>query len=157
MTEKTKTAVAAEGKLERNLVRPEGAKWITCIHFPDRDALVVNEQEVAVAKGNGCGPRFLVDRYWTNADSVPHAKRRVEEYLADNDKYGFCWEDAEPEFAQWLVMWWEDGNLRVMAWAFEEDGRAAFAEVRDAGNPALLDGITQEGYIHLLDSCEGKP
>ena len=154
MTEKTKTAVAAEGKLERNLVRPEGAKWITCIHFPDRDALVVNEQEVAVAKGNGCGPRFLVDRYWTNADSVPHAKRRVEEYLADNDLYGFRWEEVEPEPTEWLVMWRHSGNPRMARWWAGDDARRDFASLKNLGHKPRLYGLTKDGDFHLFDSCE---
>jgi hypothetical protein len=85
-----------ESELERELVIPDDAFWITSKVETHKHQLIVQSVVVALVD-DGYQPAYKIsDGVWQNADEFDTAKRACYIALANADKDGFGWKEKEP-------------------------------------------------------------
>jgi hypothetical protein len=127
-------AVYVDSPPKRELVVPEGLKWIRSMVYPERERLIHNDTEIAMVQRDG-GWCIVFDDI-KHARSMDEGKQACYEAMATASINGFYWKTPEPDWSRYEV---------VTAWRRHISGEC-YSESRNL--PDALDLVIVKAFFN---------
>ena len=148
-----------EQESERRLVKPKGAVWIISRIFTRIISLVVDGVEIAAVNRNEVkGFQWSIKaEIWRGASTPELAKQAAEEALATAGKYGFYWEEVEPDYWFYLVLCDQSDKRYLppenipLGWEAAQDEFMIQSKV-GCWNDVTLVGVTSDFKMEIIKS-----
>jgi hypothetical protein len=152
-------AVYVDSPPKRELVVPEGLKWIRSIVYPERERLIHNDTEIAMVQRDG-GWCIVFDDI-KHARSMDEGKQACYEAMATASINGFSWKTIEPDWARYdVVTIWYKTNF---GWTHYMTSEArmntmlleSFEHFKKPNYFAVsLEGRLPDGSVEIIDRWE---
>ena len=157
---KAELAVYVDSPPKRELVVPEGVKWITSNVYQDRERLIQNDVEIAMVQRDG-GWCIQEGDDLKRAKSLDAAKQACIEAMATANINGFSWKTIEPDWSRYdvVTIWYKTkfgwthymtSEARMNAMLLE-----SFEHFRKPVYFAVsLEGRLPDGSVEIIDRWE---